>query len=378
MTTQANIHNLELKESKLFPNQLLRLDLNNPRLQTGENFSTDDDSQAIQQLSDIAALDELVLSICTNKYLNLEPLIVYSDNGQAPYTVLEGNRRLAAIRIIQNPNLAKELGIKLPSNIPKEVIESFDKLLVYRVSNPDEARAFIGFKHINGPQRWDAYAKAKYVTEWYIKEFGKISIPEIAAKMGDNNNTLRSYIYALLILEQAEKTNTWSMKDKYIRGRFGFSHFYTALGREEYQIYLGLTKGWSDTPPLDPISTDYLPNLAEVLTYLYGSRSDDRPSLIRSQNPDLKDIGLAIINDAARKILRNRGTLDEARDALKDPSDAFYDALISANLKLSRAIELFPKYEGGREDIDKVISEIFERADTLQAINERKKIRKNL
>lgn len=87
---------------------------------------------------------------------------------------------------------------------------------------------------------------------------------------------------------------------------------------------------------------------------------------------------MAIANDEARIILKNRGTLDEARDALKDPADAFYDTLVSANIKLARAIELLPRYTGGREEIDKVINEIFERADTLQAINERKKSRNNL
>ena len=368
---------IKLKESVLFPIEHLRLDLNNPRLQTGSDLTADKEAEVIEQLADIAALDELVLSIFTNKYLNLEPLIVYSDNGRAPYTVLEGNRRLAAIRLIQNTHLAKDLGIKIPGIVPKEVIDSFEKVLVYRVASPDDAREFIGFKHINGPQRWDAYAKAKYVTDWYKKAYGAISISEISAKMGDNNNTLRAYIYAILILEQAEISNIWSMGDKYIRGRFGFSHFYTALGREEFKEYLGLTEGWSDTPSLEPIKKEFLPNLGEILTYIYGSKIDDRPSLIRSQNPDLKDIGLAIANDEARIILKNRGTLDEARDALKDPADAFYDTLISANIKLARAIELLPRYTGGRDEIDKVINEIFERADTLQAINERKKSRNN-
>lgn len=366
---------LPLRESELFPYKHLLLDLNNPRLQTGSDMTADKEAEVIEQLADIAALDELVLSIITNKYLNLEPLIVYSDNGRAPYTVLEGNRRLAAVKLIQNPQLAKDLGIKIPEKVPQAVIDSFEKVLVYRVASPDDAREFIGFKHINGPQRWDAYAKAKYVTDWYKKAYGEISISEIAAKMGDSNNTLRSYIYAILILEQAEIANVWSMSDKYIRGRFGFSHFYTALGREEYKQYLGLNEGWSDTPPLEPIKKEFLANLAEVLTYLYGSKSDDRPSLIRSQNPDLKDIGLAIVNNEARLILKNRGTLDEARDALKDPADAFHDTLISANIKLARAIELLPRYTGGRDEIDKVINEIFERADTLQAINERKKSR---
>jgi hypothetical protein len=62
-------------------------------------------------------------------------------------------------------------------------------------------------------------------------------------------------------------------------------------------------------------------------------------------------------------------------DALKDPSDAFHDALISTNLKISRAIELMPKYKGGRDEIDDLILQIYEQADTLHTMNERKKSR---
>lgn len=373
--TNTQAGSIELEMSRRFPNDQLRLDLNNPRLQTGSDVAPNNEVDAIRELTDIAALDELITSICTNQYINLEPLIVYSDTGAPPYTVLEGNRRLAAIRLIQNPALAEELDIKIPEHVSQEVFDSFKEVLVYRVKSPEAAREFIGFKHINGPQRWDAYAKAQYIANWYKQEKQSIGVSEIAAKIGDNNNTLRSYIYAILILEQAERENIWSIKDKYIRGRFGFSHLYTALGREEYKQFLGLDEGWSDKPSLEPIKKDFLPNLGEVLSYLYGSRSDDRPSLIRSQNPDLKDIGLAIVNSEARIILKNRGSLDQARDALKDPADAFYDTLITVNLKLARAIELLPKYHGGKDEVDKVINEIYERADTLLAMSERKKTR---
>lgn len=377
MSTKHIEHvDLPLKDAQLYPITELRLDLNNPRLQTGADITTDSEELVIEALADIAALDELVTSICTNQYLNLEPLIVYSANGKSPFKVLEGNRRLAAIRLINNPALADSLNIKVPKTITPAVLKSIKEVLVYRVENPDDARAFIGFKHINGPQRWDAYAKAKYVTEWYKKSFGSIGIDEIAAKMGDNNNTLRAYIYAILILEQAEKAKVWTIKDRYpARGRFAFSHLYTALGREQYQDYLGLTDGWSNTPPLEPIKKKFLSNLGEILSFIYGSKSDDRENLVKSQNPDLKNLGLAIAHEEARLIIRNRGSLDVAMDALKDPSDAFHDSLISTNLKIARAIELMPKYKGGRDEIDELISQIYEQADTLHTMNERKKSR---
>lgn len=369
---------LPLRESKLCPFELLQLDFDNPRLQTGSELASSTEGEVISALAEIAALDELVTSICTNSYLNLEPLIVWGSNESGPFKVLEGNRRVAALKLILNPQLASELGIPLPATIEPKVLDSFKNILVNRVEYPEDARDFIGFKHINGPQRWDAYAKAKYVADWY-KQDGNITIDQIAAKMGDNNNTLRSYIYAILALEQAEDAKVWSLKDRpKARGRFSFSHLYTAIQREEFQVFLGIQGGWSNKPSLKPIATEKVKELGEVLTYLYGSVSSARPSLIKSQNPDLKDIGLAITNEDARLILKNGGDLDAARDALKSPSEAFHDALVTANLRLRRAIELVSKYTGGEPRVEAIAEEIFDQADVLKQMIDRKKKRKEV
>lgn len=368
--------NLPIGQSVLCPVDLLRLDVGNPRLQTGEDIDVKSEKEAIEALVEIAAIDELVTSICTNRYLNLEPMIVYGSKAEGPFIVLEGNRRLAAIRLITNRPLAAELGIRIPTKVSQGVLDSFKQVLVNRVAKPEDAREFIGFKHINGPQRWDAYAKARYVTDWYKSSDGKLTIDDIAAKMGDNNNTLRSYIYAVLMLDQAEKAGTWSMADRPpTRGRFGFSHLYTAISRDEYQEFLGIKGKWSDKPPLDVVARGKIKNLGEVLTYLYGSVSDGRTSLIKSQNPDLKDIGLALAHEKAHAVLRARGDLDAARDEMKTPTDAFYDALVAASLRLSKALNLLAKYSGKNSRVNELVSEIFENAETLKLMIERKHAR---
>lgn len=367
--------NLPFRATHECPVNLLRLDLENPRLQTGNDFDISTEEELIEVLADIAALDELVLSICTNTYLNLEPLIVCGPDG-GPYTVLEGNRRIAAIHLIKAPVFAAKLGIKIPEPLSKNVLDSIEHVLVYRVTGHGDAREFIGFKHINGPQRWDAYAKAKYVTEWYKNAERKVTIDEIAAKMGDNNNTLRAYIYAILIFEQAEEAGVWSRKDRpSARGRFAFSHLYTALLRTEYQEFLGLSGGWSNLPPLKPIKRQYLQNLGEVLSYIYGSKSDNRLPLIQSQNPDLKNLGLAVDNPRARIALQNRATLEVALDEIKEPASAFHDALVTARLRLDRALGLMSKYAGGVSAIDDLIEEIFAQADTLKTMIDKRRAR---
>ena len=316
-----------------------------------------------------------MLSICTNTYLDLEPLIVHSAKGTPPFTVIEGNRRLASIKLILDPALAQRVGVRVPQPVTKEVLKSIDRVLVYRVDDTNEARAFIGFKHINGPQRWDAYAKAKYVTAWYKEAHGSLPISKIADMMGDNNNTLRAYIYAVLILEQADKAGKWSLNDRpKARGRFPFSHLYTALQRVEYQQILGLT-GWSDVPSTTPIKAKHLNDLGEVLGYMFGNTSEDRASLIQSQNPDLKNLGIALVSDRSRDALRNGYTLDEALDLTKEASSAFKDALVQAKLRLDRAIAVLPRYTTTDKVVEELVSEIYEQADTLKTMIARKRTR---
>jgi len=169
-------YKLPIGQSKTCPVALLRFDLANPRLQTGTDISVTSEAELLRVLADIAALDELVTSICTNSYMNLEPLIVVGENDSGPFRVLEGNRRLAAIRIISDPALADSLSIKVPRPVRAEVLDSIKSVLVHRVKHPNDAREFIGFKHINGPQRWDAYAKARYVTDWYKGAAGTLDV----------------------------------------------------------------------------------------------------------------------------------------------------------------------------------------------------------
>ena len=104
-----------------------------------------------------------------------------------------------------------------------------------RVSPSDawrDARELIGFKHINGPQTWDSYAKARYAARWLdeerIKADEALSLTNIAARMGDKHATLYRIVSGLYVLEQAEDNGLFAVEDRNVRG-FSFSHFYTAL-----------------------------------------------------------------------------------------------------------------------------------------------------
>jgi hypothetical protein len=357
------------------PTSLLEFDRSNPRLVTGDLYSTATDEDIISALNEIATLDELITSICTNSYLDLEPLIVLGD-AKGPFRVLEGNRRLAAIKLIQDPELARRCRVSVPKSIPKRVTDSVKTVTVWRVQTESDAQAFIGFKHINGPHRWDAYAKARFVSDWYTKEMGNgLSIDAIARQLGDDNDTIRAYISGILVLQQAENARLFQISDRYNKGKFAFSHLYTALGRTEYQEFLGLKQGWNRSPDIDPVPRKNVEKLGEVLRYIYGSKQDEFAPLVRSQNPDLKQVGEVINHPVALERVRSGATLSTAYNEVRSPYEVFGEALGQAHLKLTQAVESLPKFTGDPTLLP-IGEEIVELADTLITIMKKKAKRK--
>src|SRR5262245_11847309 len=87
---------------------LLEFDPHNPRL-IEDGLESPTDADVIRCLADKADLAEIIESIASNGYIDIEPMIVERKGDR--YRVLEGNRRLAAIRVLQDPSLAKRAGV---------------------------------------------------------------------------------------------------------------------------------------------------------------------------------------------------------------------------------------------------------------------------
>lgn len=344
---------MSIESIKPVETALLDFDFENPRLAEDTDYRHED-VEIIQFLSSQYDLQELVDSIISNTYLSFEPIIIQSKNER--YTVLEGNRRLAAIRVIQDRNLARSFKISMPEEIPQCVFDSVIKVAAIEVSSREEARSYIGFKHINGSNKWNSFAKAKYVTDWYLKG---ATIEEIAKKVGDNNQTVRNLIGGMLVLNQAEARGLFSIKDRTKSGPFGFSHLYTALNRAEYKEFLDLDKSWSQQPTESPIPKDKLDNLKTVLQFIYGSKMDGVRSVIDSQNPDLKNLGYVIANPTALIKLKQTNNLADALEDTKSKEMLFVENIVAANIALEKAMKTISGFKGNDQrvlDICKSIS----------------------
>jgi hypothetical protein len=276
-------------------------------------------------------------------------LIVIERNNRL--TVLEGNRRLAAVKALRDSELARAARITVPDMAP-EKRETLDRLLAYRVASEDEARDLIGFKHINGPQAWDAFAKARFTARWLDAEHEKrdrgeshLTLAQIANRMGDQHMTMHRMVAALYVLDQADKIEVYDIEDRKKKS-FSFSHLYTGLSYEEFTAYLGMERPDRTSDPVrNPVPADKHEELGNLLTWLYGSKRRDLDPAVRSQNPDLGRLREVLSSPAATSVLAQRNNLDEAVVTATPPDLRFQKHLISANAELQHAVSTLDGFD---------------------------------
>ncbi|WP_082016211.1 ParB N-terminal domain-containing protein [Aureimonas altamirensis] len=353
------------------PVELLDFDQNNPRFTPDKRPDGNGDAAVVAMLATSADLAELLQSISTSGYINIEPLIVIERN--ARLAVLEGNRRLAAVKALRDPELAKAAKVSVPDMAPDK-LSTLNELLAFRVASEDDARDLIGFKHINGPQSWDAFAKARFAARWLDSEHEKqqagqkhLTLQQIAGRMGDQHSTMHRMVTALFVLEQAEREEIYSVEDRRKKS-FSFSHLYTGLAYEEFTSFLGMDRPDRTTDPdRNPVPKEKENELGQLLIWLYGSKEKDLEPVVKSQNPDLGRLRNVLGSPEAIRVLASRHSLDEAV-ATATPADLrFQQHLIAANAELQHAVSTLEGFDPeSQPELQRIAESALKRAQVIK------------
>ncbi len=316
----------------------LHFDLRNPRA-GNETFASED--EAIAHLIATADIDEIVISILSAGWIDFEPLIVQRGTN----IVFEGNRRLAALRMILDAGARARVEYKLPaiaaSKVPPATIR------VRWVKDRRDARSFIAFKHINGPAKWDAFAKARYAKDWLTEEGANLA--DVSKAVGDNHNTVLRLVNGLTVLEQA--TADGFDKTDITARQFNFSHLYTALTRPSVRKHLGLTDEVGSLLPSDPVPPQRLESLRDLMGWLFGQAKQGREHIIRSQNPDLGQLARIIGEPRAMAVLEKTQSLKSAFEEVEPPSYRFEEALQNTAVMAERTLGLASHFNASTQGV---------------------------
>lgn len=350
--------------AQLVPVDNLHFDRENPRLAEYGVTPSTSENDILAILWEAMDVRELVQSIAASGYFSHEPLIAVKNGSK--YVVIEGNRRLAAVKVLRHDLLVKERSWDVPSISPAAKKE-LDQIPVI-VSTRKETWRYLGFKHVNGPAKWSSYAKAKYIAD--VHRTYKVSLEKIADQIGDNHNTVQRLYRGLMVIEQAEKEKVYNREDKY-RPRFAFSHLYTGLDYEGISEFLQLKSG----PPEEeePVPKSRKKELGELCIWLFGSKKAGKPPVVESQNPHLRQLDAVLKNREAISSLRDGNDLATAYELSRPPTAVFEEALLKAKRELTRTRANLTTGYDGSEELLRIAGTVAELADDVYSEMERKR-----
>ncbi|MCL2000072.1 MAG: ParB/RepB/Spo0J family partition protein [Planctomycetes bacterium] len=306
----------------------LHFDTKNPRLAEFDEESHSSEDNLLSTLWMAMDVEELVQSIAANGFFKHEPLIVVNEDDR--FVVIEGNRRLAAVKVLLLGQLPQGCSGQLPTlDDPKR--KTLLKLPTLQMSR-EEAWRYLGFKHVNGPVKWSGYAKAQYIANVH-HDYG-ISLSDIAKQIGDRNLTVQRLYRGFMAMKQAEQAKVYDFEDRYNK-RLAFSHLYTGLGYDGIGNFVAVCP--LDKESQTPIPKTHLKQLGELCTWLYGSRRGKTPPVVISQNPNLRELNEVLESREALSYLREKGKLELALEVSRPAAMVFEQSLITAKRSLQDA-----------------------------------------
>ena len=347
--------NLSLPPTDLALKDLL-LDPHNPRLPPDpEDLDRTSQDEIALYMETAYRLEEIAESIVARGFDATEALWVVPTEGS--YTVVEGNRRLAALRFLTEPDLRKQLqkvGRRaLWDGLSERLSANGHEVSPLPVVARDSREEFLdhlGFRHVSGVLKWTAEAKARYLTE--LVERDKLSYADAAKRIGSNGPAVRRQVEAYRVLRQAKAAG---MHADPAQRWFGF--FYTAFARPGFRKFLGV-EDMGESPADAPVPPANLPHLEESLGWLFGTADGKRRVVTDSRQ--ISDLVLVIEEPHAADVLRRTRSLPDAVAASKSGRRQMLDALRAARESLYTANGRAFEYRGDADvmDLAKSVSDL--------------------
>ena len=347
----------QLQEIRRIPVGKLLLDSENPRLP--ERLRGGSQSQILKFLHAQGVLEELAQSYLDNGFFQHEPLIVVRKDEES-YIVVEGNRRLSALKILHG--FPEADGLQFFGIDPTaEQLQDFNEIPCFLAASRDQIHAFIGFRHIGGIKTWQPEAKARYL----LAEVGRLvdegvrdPFRELGRRVGSNAQGIRNPYLAIRILLYAREE--FGLHVAFVQEhRFGV--WLRCMNSADIRKYIGLVQARTYQDIEDALEGIDRGRLAEVLGDL--ERREGRSRAVLGDSREVTTYGRVLAHERAQAILRKTGDLGLAKQIIDELDlearawrlaesvslfmDALHRAEISGNL-LEALEELFERSRSAR------------------------------
>ncbi len=308
---------------------LLEFDKDNPRLPT--NVRNKDEASILNYLATQTSIENLMTSIGENGFFPGEAMVAIPCGTK--YTVIEGNRRLAALRLLQEPTLVKIPSIDRAaggaSNKPTQVP-------VFVVQSREDTLQYLGFRHISGVQRWDPLAKARYLETLFDRISGEPQqrYISVAREIGSTSTTVRRNLDALAAYKIIEDMDFYDIAE-IEEENFQFGTFYTAVSNADIANFIGTRDNGTPRHPITDLDVVDDDHLEELVKYMFERDSRGTTKLGESRN--ISKLGAALTNPGSLQALRLGQSLEVAYRLTPHGRDDFMRHMNQAIEELKQA-----------------------------------------
>ncbi len=309
--------------------ELLEFDRQNPRLPTSVRGGTD--SNILKYLATKTGIENLMVSIGENGFFPGEAIVV-TPNG-SKYTVIEGNRRLAALRLLQDPTL---VNLRSVERAAREATHKPSKVPVYVVGSREETLQYLGFRHISGVQRWDPLAKARYLESLFDIAQGQPQqkYSSVAREIGSNSSAVQRNLDALAAYKIIEQKGFYDIADM-DEETFQFGTFYTAVSNADIANFVGTRHEGTSGHPITNPGVINQSHLEEVVKWMFERDARGNTKLGESRN--IGKLGAVLSKFDSLQALRSGQSLDMAYRLTPHGRDDFMRHMNQAIEELKQA-----------------------------------------
>ncbi|WP_190993360.1 hypothetical protein [Sphingobacterium micropteri] len=280
--------------------ETLRFDMENPRIVHRPHAKSDE--EMINALSREYPLWDLLTSIFASGIPEYEPLLVIADNDA--FTVLDGNRRLAAMKILNDHVTYEKF---LPYNILRfsrsNAIAKINEVpvLIASASDTNLWRSRL-IRHAHLPVPWTSFARACFVQ--HIENTQGITTEHIGHLIGLERKDVDRLMDPIRLITFIEDRGVWKRSDV-VGTRLYYSFLIKALSRSNILRHIG----WDRKKSMKLIN---VLNTIELFTWLFGSRTKEKNTIIVEPDSDLDKLNIVLDSESALKALRSSNNLEEA------------------------------------------------------------------
>lgn len=277
-------------------------------------------------------ITELMASIAEEGYFPAEPILV-TPGKKGKFIVVEGNRRLTAVKLLLDPSRATSKKIAVQEIVTDaRSLDNLGKLPVIVFDNGDDIQKYLGYRHITGVQPWDSLAKARYLRRMQenlsIKNINA-QYKSLAKTIGSRADHVKLLLTGLDVYDAIEENSFFGIKnldEKSIK----FGVLYTAVDKPDIAHFIGVD--FAKDIPSKGLNVN---TLKELSKWMFEQNSEGFTRIGESRNLKLLNKIVAPANKKALKAFRDGRSLKEAALLTDEPQEIF-------KVSLSERLQTFP------------------------------------